>query len=322
MPRAQFFDAVLDVHGEALLAKATVYYAPAFAPSGLPLTDLATVYSSETAPGTLPNPYTATLTPGFVGFWVEPGSYDVKLEDAGSPPKTSPRTVRFDAIPPDHGVVAAMIANDAVTASAIATGAVGSGEIADGTVQSDDLQPGLADRIGVSSTAVARRGRSVIAASGSRTSTAYGALSNGPDVVPGIVLPTDGLIVVGFNAVWQNTASGAGRAAIFLNSAQLSNASPGAGGADVPAEASGNTTASVDSALTSAPAGLAGFLATNNYTGPVTTGEAMAGPASGNGGPCYIFAAAGTYDVSVQFRATSGTVSARSRKLWVWTIGF
>lgn len=35
-----------------------------------------------------------------------------------------------------------------------------------------------------------------------------------------------------------------------------------------------------------------------------------------------LFAAAGTYDVSVQFKSSSGTVTAKERKLWVWTMGF
>ena len=35
-----------------------------------------------------------------------------------------------------------------------------------------------------------------------------------------------------------------------------------------------------------------------------------------------VFAAAGTYDISVQFKASSGSVTVKNRKLWVWTMGF
>jgi hypothetical protein len=40
------------------------------------------------------------------------------------------------------------------------------------------------------------------------------------------------------------------------------------------------------------------------------------------GGSVRVEAAAGTYTVSVQFSATSGSVTVRSRKLWVEAKGF
>jgi hypothetical protein len=68
------------------------------------------------------------------------------------------------------------------------------------------------------------------------------------------------------------------------------------------------------------------------YTGDVTTGQAVgiAGVAHLNlanagtitmgsgawGGPCYIFGlAAGAYKISVQFKASSGKVTAKKRRL-------
>jgi hypothetical protein len=42
----------------------------------------------------------------------------------------------------------------------------------------------------------------------------------------------------------------------------------------------------------------------------------------GPGGVCYVFAAAGTYDVSVQFKASSGSITAKSRKLWVSSVDY
>jgi hypothetical protein len=67
------------------------------------------------------------------------------------------------------------------------------------------------------------------------------------------------------------------------------------------------------------------------YTEDFTTGQVVgAGPQMSVsatspqlvGGPCYIFAAAGTYTVSVQFKSSSGSVTAKNRKLWAWTLGF
>lgn len=71
------------------------------------------------------------------------------------------------------------------------------------------------------------------------------------------------------------------------------------------------------------------------YTGDVATGQVLGaladsakpagdqfGDAAGAGGTCLIFAAAGVYTVSVQFKPASGSVTAKNRKLWVWTIGF
>ena len=67
--------------------------------------------------------------------------------------------------------------------------------------------------------------------------------------------------------------------------------------------------------------------ALNPATGqPVTqavyTMNASSGVIGPWGGFTFAFAAAGTYTVSVQFKASSGSVTASNRKLWVWTIGF
>jgi hypothetical protein len=59
------------------------------------------------------------------------------------------------------------------------------------------------------------------------------------------------------------------------------------------------------------------------YTGDVTTGQIVGTvSAAGLGGPCYFFAAAGTYTISIQVKASSASVTIKNRKLWVWTIGF
>jgi hypothetical protein len=206
------------------------------------------------------------------------------------------------------------------------------------------LQAAVADALGLTQPGTVRRGKSIIAADESRTNTAYGLLAT-PDRVQGLVLPTDGLICVGYQATWRNSANdgtdGNGRAAIFIGANQL--AVPGVAIAAPAAEAAiGPVTLNSDTPLGSFPGGLAGHAsATPAYTGDVTTGQAISvGAVNGSkielagsklsigvtllqvGGLCLIFAAAGAYDISVQFKAASGSVSAKNRKLWAMAMGF
>lgn len=179
-----------------------------------------------------------------------------------------------------------------------------------------------------------RRGKSIIAAAGTRTNAAYGALSNGPDQVANVVLEQDGLITVGFQAIWQESVAGAANAAIFLNANQLV---AGYAGVTSPlvqqASMYGSGTPGRDQVLASNELGLGGTATAGpsaNYTGDATTGQVLGGGYADTGpgtpnrafGFCAIFAAAGTYTVSVQFKASSGTVTVKNRRLWVKTEGF
>lgn len=186
-----------------------------------------------------------------------------------------------------------------------------------------------------------RRGKSIIATSESRTNTAYGLMTT-PDRVQNVVLPADGLIVVAYQATWQETVAGAARAALFIGANQLKVATEGQPAAITEAATTGSGGAtSQDKTLGSCAIGLVS--SGGDYsTGDVTTGQVVgfatqaattniefsgitrATPSAAvpMAGPCYIFASAGTYDVSVQFKASSGSVSAKNRKLWVWSINF
>lgn len=186
------------------------------------------------------------------------------------------------------------------------------------------------------------RGAANIAASESRTNTAYGLLTT-PDQVTGIVLPTNGLIRVSYQATWQESVAGAARAAIFVGSNQLTiAASDGASASDAQfqAAATNNASANVAAPLATTANGLFSVnVGSGGYLGDVTTGQVVGlSPYGGNlvqelggairtpvgigGGACEITAAAGTYTVSVQFKASSGSVTASNRKLWVETIPF
>lgn len=168
------------------------------------------------------------------------------------------------------------------------------------------------------------RGKSIIATEETRTNTAYGLMTT-PDRVTGIVLPTDGLIVVQFHALWKQSVDLAARAAIFLGSNQLlvhhGASAPVVSDAQIPA---GLGTPTDYNHLLSAAQGLTGEGGSTGVSSTLTTGTALAAvtPTVYVGGQCLIYAAAGTYDVSVQFKSSSGDVTVKERKLWVSTLAF
>lgn len=170
---------------------------------------------------------------------------------------------------------------------------------------------------------VGSRGKSIIAATESTSSGTYTLLGT-PDRVQSLVLPTDGLIAVVYQARWQASAATAGRAGLFVGSTVAKLALPGGSNVDVEVQTNANT--AVDIPLVTVGGGL--FTpATGGATGAdATTGQVVGSWDPANsvmvGGPCYIFAAAGTYDISVQFRTTSGSVTAKNRKLWAWVVPF
>lgn len=236
------------------------------------------------------------------------------------------------------------IANNAITAAQIAAGeidnskinvsaAIAGSKLAANSITNDKIATADLQKLGLSDSVI-RRGKSIVGTEESRTNTAYGTLTT-PDQVSGVVLPTDGLIFVAYQATWKSNGSADANAAIFLNGTQLQTSRSGY---IFPVTQSATTNTSRETSLTSAPVGLvSAYTPATAYTGDVTTGQAIGvagatdfatssggffSSAAGLGGPCIIFAAAGTYTISVQFKATSGTVTAKNRKLWVWTMDF
>lgn len=203
--------------------------------------------------------------------------------------------------------------NDAISASA--------------GIEARKMATAFLEKIGVDGASTTRRGKAIIPTNEARVNPAFGLMPS-PDRVSGIVLPADSLLVIGYKALWRNTVANAGRAAIFLGANQLKIARTNS--APVVQQAGG---AGMDPNLwTGLGTGFLGLYTDNAIGGAsssdVTTGQVLApgddaGPAGfAAGGLLYVFAAAGTYDVSVQFAATSGTVEVTERKLWVWTVGF
>lgn len=183
---------------------------------------------------------------------------------------------------------------------------------------------------GVSDATVIRRGTSIIATEEARTSTSYGTLTT-PDRVSSIVLPTDGLLYIAFQGEWKESVDNAANAAIFIGANQLKYNFGNTQGSQA-AKLDGNA-ANVYRPLCSSFRGLEPhndqtLISTfGAFSGDVTTGELVGNSETDAsygfyGGPACIFAAAGTYDITIQYKSTSGSVTAKNRKLWVWTMGF
>lgn len=162
----------------------------------------------------------------------------------------------------------------------------------------------------------------VIASEESRTNTSYGTLGT-PDEVQEVVVPEDGLIFIGYHALWKQTVEGAARAAIFLGSNQLKF-----GGKEAAANADSNQWFGTGqwamlgtNATANDGAGTVAFRALVQYPLASTDGHTASvvttGQVLGMGALVPVFAAADTYNISVRFKASSGTVTAKSRKLWV-----
>lgn len=151
----------------------------------------------------------------------------------------------------------------------------------------------------------------VIATEQTRESASFGTLTTA-DEIKEVVLPENGLIQIGYVAKWKSSVAAAGKAAIFIGANQLKFGGTGAVAETASSGTEFNILSSVsnENGLNSVGSATAAF---------VTTGEAIG--ASTQGGFCSIFAAAGTYNISLQFRSTSGSITAKERKLWVAVLG-
>jgi len=157
------------------------------------------------------------------------------------------------------------------------------------------------------------------ATAGTRNVNAYGALSNGPDKVAGLIVAANELIRVHYHAIW-NGGAGDSKAAIFI----VTN--PGgvatqlkwtwANGAPLVSEA-GFTGSVNDGALNTNVMGLITMSETGASVTDVTTGQVLGhGQTGGGGGPANVTTGggavsifglpAGVYDVEVRFLQTSG----------------
>lgn len=215
---------------------------------------------------------------------------------------------------------------------------------ANGNIDAVNLSNTLAASACVNESGQTVKGAVSISASESTSSTSYTTL-NTPDQVTGIVLPSNGLIRVWYWATWQESVAGGAAAAIFIgaNQAKSYDAQSAAGPAGQWAimGSSGTPANNTNHPLFTCASGLVSYdTQTSAYTGDVSTGQILGvvdtnsrvrgafGGVTGLsvdyvvGGPCDIFAAAGTYTVSIQFKVSSGSLTASNRKLWVQALSF
>lgn len=193
-------------------------------------------------------------------------------------------------------------------------------------LQADDLETTAVQHTGLTTTAAAvggaavRRGKAIIATEETRTNVAYGLMTT-PDRVQNVVLANDGLIFIAYHALWKESVNTAARAAIFIGANQL-KMQGASGGAPIVQETGNAANAATYGTLHSYPFGVIGTGGAVADGSPVTTGQVLGSAAAVYPNVVPVFAAAGTYDISVQFNSSSGDSTVKERKLWVWTVGF
>lgn len=213
--------------------------------------------------------------------------------------------------------------------------------VINGNLDATNISAGLAQSATVNQAGQPVKGVTVNAGAGTRTNAAYGALNDAVDQVTGIVLPSNGLIAVWYQALWSASGATGPRAAIFVGSNQLkgqvttaatgnavstlaavglSNSVPLVSGGSYGIVSTANNGATAADVTTGQTVGIAGD---SSLVGQVELGGVLESSVFPTwGAPTYIFAAAGTYTISVQFKAATGTVTASARRLWVQAFSF
>lgn len=152
-----------------------------------------------------------------------------------------------------------------------------------------------------------------IAKEETRESATYGTLTTA-DEIKEVAVPKDGILHVGYTAAIKSSVSGEGRAAIFIGENQLKADK----GGTAPAVADVASKGTTFHHISSCPKGLE-TSSVNTWTGDVTTGQALCvGDSLSQGGTCMIFGLPeGSYNVSLRYRALSGSVTSKERHLYV-----
>lgn len=271
------------------------------------------------------------------GIYHQTNDGTVNVGNFATADATNPRVDQVFLVVNDSSVIGGsdvpqfVIVTGVPTAGAtIGIGGNRNGAVADGTIAAsypnrirlaDVLIPATATTVTTANIFDRRpktRGHTNIATSEARTNTVYG-LWTTPDQVTELVLPPDGLFRVGFQGDVQQAAAGvgAGKVAIFLNSTQLKQP-------DTPnnvQEVSPFNVGGVDSIICSALFGLTTVDPGGVFTSFAATGTTLGrSPESGSGSLCEIWAAAGTYHLSIQSKSTSLAMTAKQRKFWVFVV--
>lgn len=150
-----------------------------------------------------------------------------------------------------------------------------------------------------------------------RENTSFGKLATA-DEIKEVIVPENSLILVNYSGLVKNSVGGTLRASLFIGANQLKKF--GSSEAPPVQESSGLTNTSNWGTVVSSATGIQII---DNLTGSnsfVTTGLVAA--TGGQGAPFYIQKlAAGTYNISIQFKSSSGSITAKERLLQVGVMG-
>jgi len=144
----------------------------------------------------------------------------------------------------------------------------------------------------------------VIATEESRANVAYGTLPT-PDEVTGVSVPANGILRISYDAIVKSSASGQGNIAIFIG-ANVALGRPALTSSNVEVATVGTAFGRVATSLVEG----IGLEFNVNATSLVTTGRVVNALEFGELG-------AGTYAVSVKYKAASGSITAKERILRV-----
>lgn len=186
----------------------------------------------------------------------------------------------------------------------------------------------------------------VISGEEARENTGFGTLTT-PDRVTGLVVPAKALVVVEYRALWKMSVAKAGRCALFIGEEQLKGNQPGQEAAKLLSGGSNEESANLWHWVRSVPWGVtavrnlaasaaspaagpyASFAGWHNSSVLTTleynNGGSLNDITAGTVLPRYCVVeglAEGTYEVSIRYRSTSGSITAKDRTLRVWTREF
>lgn len=191
-----------------------------------------------------------------------------------------------------------------------------------GNIDHYNLTTGTNQKLGLTDDLTVRRGSSIIATEEARTNVAYGLLTT-PDRVQNVVMPAGGLLFIAFMGMWKSSVASAGSAAIFIGANQLQGSTSAAAPIVFSTTSNGAATDTYRP-LSSATRGLTSSDSATAYTGDVTTGQILGVDITSTSSSLCVVdnLAAAAYDISIQFKSTSGSVTVKNRRLKVWTMSF
>lgn len=221
-------------------------------------------------------------------------------------------------------ITSTRLADDAVTSTKLQDDAVTDGNravttdhIRDGAVTANKLSSAVASYVGITTSGAARRGATTIATNQTTTSTSYVALTTA-DEVANIIVPTGGVLVVSYKALWKLVgATNDANATIFIGGNQLKRYATN--GVPTEAEAALPATGNNYGHLMTFPInpGFAVGASATSDSSSVTTGMIL--------NPLKIDVDPGTYTVQVRYKVNAtagGTLNVKERTLRAYAEGY